>query len=271
MSLTNSQIDTLKDMKAGNAHASNLLAKKNENGIRKFYSEYMRLSRSIEKINSSTTNLKPVVKALNNYKDYVRKKNPFTSQSKFESTIIEEFLCRILKQKFGNDVLRYGSVNAYSSMYFSYPNISEFKRGVEIKINTKNQDVGIFKYEQIKTEHRDGKDVFVPIVCVECKTYLDKTMLEGSIATAQKIKNGNPQCLFLIVTEAYQVSSEVDPLSSQIDGIFILRKQKNSPTNMEEPNPIYAEVIDNLLKTIRKHLNAKTIPFEKILERGYFV
>ena len=30
-------------------------------------------------------------------------------------------------------------------------------------------------------------------------------MLEGSVSTAAKIKNGNPKCLFFIVTETYEV------------------------------------------------------------------
>ncbi|MFQ6055585.1 MAG: Bpu10I family restriction endonuclease, partial [Methanosarcinales archaeon] len=39
----------------------------------------------------------------------------------------------------------------------------------------------------------------IPIVSIECKTYRDKTMFEGSVSTAEKIKKGNLYCIFLIV------------------------------------------------------------------------
>ena len=54
---------------------------------------------------------------------------------------------------------------------------------------------------------------------------LDKTMYEGSVATADKIKTGNPYCLFYLVTETYDISSDVDIQTSKIDDIYVLRKQ----------------------------------------------
>jgi len=42
-------------------------------------------------------------------------------------------------------------------------------------------------------------------------------MLDGSIVTAEKIKNDNPYCLFLVVTECYDVSLDVDPAYSRIN------------------------------------------------------
>ena len=53
-------------------------------------------------------------------------------------------------------------------------------------------------------------------------------LLEGSVSTAAKIKNGNPKCLFFIVTETYDVGDAVDIETSQIDNIYILRKQKRA-------------------------------------------
>jgi hypothetical protein len=42
-------------------------------------------------------------------------------------------------------------------------------------------------------------------------------MLEGSIATAEKIKYGNPYSLFFVVTERYAVDLSIDPVYSKID------------------------------------------------------
>ena len=93
---------------------------------------------------------------------------------------------------------------------------------------------------------REKRVLKVPIISIECKTYLDKTMLEGSVSTAEKIKKGNPQAKFYIVTETYDVDYEVDIYGTQIDQIYVLRKQKREKTNSKDLNPISAEVIKNL-------------------------
>ena len=208
------------------------------------------------------------MKALNNYKNFVRQENPFSPQTKFEPTIIEEFICRMLKAKFGNDTLMYGSVSAYSSLYFTYLSKEAFKSGVELKINAKNQDVGIYKKETLITN--DGKEhpIFIPIVCIECKTYLDKTMYEGSVATAIKIKNGNPRCLFFIVTETYDVSGDVDIDTTQIDNIYVLRQQRRKQN--KPVKDISADVLQRMLYEIDRRLSTERSSVdEMITTKGY--
>ena len=196
-------------------------------------------------------------------------KKIFSAQSKFESTIIEEYLCRILKNKFGNDVLQYGPVQAYSSLYFSYSDKSSFKQGVEIKLNVKNQDVGIYKRERLSVNSDKNYSVFIPIVCIECKTYLDKTMYEGSVATANRIKMGNPYCTFIIVTETYDIKKEVDIETSLIDNIYVLRKQRRNEHN-KNPNPIFADVIRSLLDFIRSKLDSRRKSVDELIKTiGY--
>lgn len=100
---------------------------------------------------------------------------------------------------------------------------------------------------------------------MECKTYLDKTMLEGSIATAEKIKMGNPYCLFFIVTETYDVDYEVDPSYSRIDAIFVLRKQKR--TRNGSVNPIRYEVVYDLYECTRKHIESDWSNIEENIQK----
>ena len=102
----------------------------------------------------------------------------------------------------------------------------------------------------------------VPVVSIECKTYIDKTMLEGSIATAEKIKSGNPYCLFLVVTEWYDVSYEVDPAYSRIDQIYVLRKQKRKAN---KNNPINYTVVNDLLERDWSNIEQKLTETGKIL------
>ena len=149
----------------------------------------------------------------------------------------------LIRQKGEEQDYSIGNIRAYSNMYFSPKNFESFKEDPAIKINQKDQDFAIYRNITL-TVKDESINISVPVVSMECKTYLDKTMLEGSIATAEKIKMGNPYCLFFIVTETYDVSYDVDPIYSRIDAIFVLRKQKR-PRN-GRLNPISYEVVYDL-------------------------
>ena len=79
-------------------------------------------------------------------------------------------------------------------------------------------------------------------------------MLEGSIATAEKIKSGNPYCKFYIVTERYDVDREVEVKHSRIDQIFVLRKYTDK---------ICADVVKLLIKYVDDHLKQQWTDIEK--------
>lgn len=263
MPLASNQIKYLETLKKeGNCHASNILAKKDDERIDIFFDEYKKFSESL------LGSLADSVNALNDYKDYVHQNSAFSPQSKFAPTIIEEYVCRILKKEFGNDVLQYGSVSAYSSLYFSYTGKSSFKEGIDLRLNVKEQDVGIYKKEILTSNIGEAHEIFIPIVCIECKTYLDKTMYEGSVATADKIKSGNPHCMFLIVTETYGVNKNVDIETSNIDNIYIIRKQRTAKTGVK--NPICKDVVKHMLESIREHLESNRLPVNEMVEKyGY--
>ena len=94
------------------------------------------------------------------------------------------------------------------------------------------------------------------------KYNLNKTMLEGSIATAEKIKNGNPYCRFCIVTETYEVDLEVDIRNTRIDQIYVLRKRNKNA-------PIDADVVKLIYDDTNKHLKNKWSDIEKnIRDKG---
>jgi len=203
----------------------------------------------------SDKNLLQKIKCFKSYREYVKKinkKNIFSSQSKFESSIMEEFLYHLFKE-YEKENIEVGSIKAYTSLYFSS---KSFKTEPEMKINEKNQDFAIYRRLklELKNENKNSDtscvlNVAIPVIAIECKTYLDKTMLEGSIATAEKIKMGNPHCKFFILTEAYNVKYEVDVTISRIDNIFVLRKGKSS-----ENKDIDENVMIELYKSVKDHL-----------------
>ncbi len=156
-----------------------------------------------------------------------------------------------------------GGIRAYSNLYFAPENFKAFVKKPNMQVNVKDQDFTIYRAITIKADG-EKKTINVPVVSIECKTYIDKTMLEGSIATAEKIKNGNPYSLFLVVTEWYDVSYDVDPAYSRIDQIFVLRKQKR---RSNRNNPIYFEVVRDLFNFVKEHLERDWSNIEQKLKR----
>ena len=188
---------------------------------------------------------------LNEYKKHIGKIES-TFQSKLASSVLEEFLYYLFKDFVSNLKIPrtlLGGTRAYSNLYFCPPNLKEFQDRSFISINEKDQDFSIYRPVEIQSGN-EKKLINIPLVSIECKTYLDKTMLEGSIATAEKIKLGNPYCMFLVVTETYQVSYAVDPKYSRIDQIFVLRKDNLS-------NPILPDVVIHLFDAVTKHLSSQ--------------
>ena len=248
-------------------HGKNILAKINSNNridilekVIPHYNEFRSVNKNL--IGFKDQIITKRVECLNSYYEYLKSKNydqVFSSQSKFRSTILEEFMFYLFrdyleekKNEIGNtatEVLKLGSPKAYTNLYFKAKNVGEFINSPQIGINQKDQDFSIYMTLKLKI----GNEVFrtnIPIISIENKTYIDKTMLEGSIATAEKIKSGNPYSYFCIVTERYDVSFDVDPAYSRIDQIYVLRKSKRSESRNKK---IYPDVVIKLFKDSKEH------------------
>ena len=189
----------------------------------------------------------------------------FDSRSKIRSTILEEFMYLLLlkatndlKSKVGehSKYVKCGSIKAYSNLYLTGKGVVDFIKKPEVKINTKDQDYAVYRSVPIlisnegKNSEIISKEIAnVPIIAIENKTFLDKTMLEGSVATAEKVKLGNPYSTYIVVTETYAVDNEVDPIYSRIDQIFVLRKCKHDKDN-RLVQPISPDVVLKIVELV---------------------
>ena len=258
-------------------HWSNINNKLNSDKLSSKQNQF--LSRCIEEYlkydeNFDINNIDKMTQAWNNYLQYVRLNNInketgkalFTAQSKFEPTILEESIFRMFKC-FVDNTIKASSIKAYCNMYFAPLDFKQFKKDTTYRFNVKDQDFALYKDVEVLIG-TTKQTIPVPIVAIECKTYLDKTMLEGSIATAEKIKNGNPYCYFCIVTECYDVGYDVDIKTTRIDQIYVLTKQKGRSKKSE----IKADVLEQLDKDIKKHLSCKWSDVEKnIKDKGVVI
>lgn len=66
----------------------------------------------------------------------------------------------------------------------------------------------------------------IPVVAIECKTYLDKTMLEGSSRAAEEVKARNPNGLYIVVMEWLKLSDAVNLRAFQGRSNLCLTKTK---------------------------------------------
>lgn len=99
----------------------------------------------------------------------------------------------------------------------------------------------------------------VPAVAIECKTYLDKTMLEGSSTAGAQLLARNPNAMYVVVAEWLKLTDKVNLKKYRVDQIFVLRKQKNTDREFRydegyEKNPIYPDVVEALFEMVREHL-----------------
>ncbi len=265
MALDQKQIKFLENIVKNCVHGKNILSKKAEEQIDIFYNEYIKFYTIMQ-----SDNIDDKIISFINYKIYVAEKNKkndkplFSAQSKFEPSILEEFLYHIFKNLIkNNNIIRVGSVKAYNNLYFAPTNLEEFKQNNFIRVNEKDQDFAIYKDIILKDDDK-SIELSIPIIAIECKTYLDKTMLEGSIATAEKIKSGNPHCKFYILTETYEVNLNVDPATSRIDNIFVLKKgRKNNRSHM-----VCSEVVMDLYNEVKNYLSSDWSNIEKNIENN---
>ena len=247
-------------------HASNIVKKhddgKNEKQLTLIAEKYLIfLEGNIRLKGYSDDVIVKRVKLLNDYYNFIHSKgfdNLYTSQSKFRSTILEEFLFLLFKDFVkeyqdkleGGDNLDSGSVKAYSNLFVKAKSFEEFVATPQLAVIEK--DLGYAIYRRFALSVNDGRSVClqVPAVAVEAKTFIDKTMLDGIIATAEKVKNGNPYAMFVAVSETYDVSFDVDPAYSQIDQIYVLRKS----TRGSAWNDVETDVVLRMFGEIRSHL-----------------
>ena len=213
------------------------------------------------------------VDCLNTYYNFIHNAgydNTFSSQGKFRPTILEEFMYLLFKDILSEkktaydkyDTLASGSVKAYSNLFFKPSSFESFVKKPEIGINEKDQDYAIYRTFKLSIDGKGEKTVRVPAVAIEVKTYIDKTMLDSIIATAEKLKSGNPYTLFIAVSEWYDVSTDVDPSYSRIDQIYVLRKGKHKSTW----NNIDSNIVLSVFNSIQKHLERPWSDVKRRLE-----
>lgn len=231
--------------------------------------------------------LKKRVELFSIYKDYIDKQKyaeAFDSRSNLHSSVLEEFvfyLFRDLVLSFSDKAL-IGKAHTFKDIFFNAPNYSEMVAKPYALIEKKDHDfvIGVNIETTLKCGSGSATQVEtlqIPAVAIECKTYLDKTMLEGSSTAAEQLKNKNPNAIYFVVSEWLKLTENINLKKFKVDQIYILRKQKNTDREYRylstyRKNPIFAEVVTRLFQDVKNHLNNDWEGGIKFgLDRGYLL
>jgi len=240
--------------------------------------------------------LKQRVQLFADYKDFIDQQHyaeKFDSRSNLHSSVLEEFMFYLFKDlisDFGQHAL-IGKSHAFKDVFFFPPSYSAMLVRPYAKIERKDHDFVIgatyvasfdaktppietvlseasetrieetpVNYDEVAVTPDAESHLFdIPAVAIECKTYLDKTILEGSSRAAEELKARHPNGLYIVVMEWIKLTEAVNPRKYKVDQIYILRKQKNTDREYRylegyEKKPLAIDVVTHLFRTVRSHL-----------------
>jgi hypothetical protein len=209
------------------------------------------------------------VKLFSEYKEFIDQQKyaeKFDSRSNLHSSVLEEFiyyLFRDLVFEFSQTAIL-GKAYTFKDIFFNSSSYKEMVLMPNAKIEKKDHDFIIGVNIQANLNCDGSKKIEkhswqIPAVAIECKTYLDKTMLEGSSTAAEQLKHRNPNAIYIVVAEWLKLTEQVNLKKFKVDQIYILRKQKNTDREFRyaatyKKNPIYADAVEHLFNNVKQHL-----------------
>lgn len=181
------------------------------------------------------------VELLNGYKDFIEQKayaEAFDSRSNLQSSVLEEFCCylfRDLVKSISKNAL-IGKAHAFKDIFYNSSSFNEMVSTPSFHIERKDHDfvIGVSVEAKFRCEGSEAvqtETLQIPAVAIECKTYLDKTMLEGASTAASQLLVINPNALYIVLSEWLKLTDNVNLQKFKVDQIYVLRKQKTPTGN----------------------------------------
>ena len=268
------------------------------------YHEWIRELQDIQGTQKET--VQQLVDATNRYKEFVELDLIFDSledflyrqkgQLKLDNSILEEFLPHLFHKGLDleNSSIELGPQKTFAGLSFM-SSLSSPGPGGHPTLRTKNQDFALSKRLYMMTSFdKDFKDAEriesdLGYVCVECKTNLDKTMLQEAIATSRDLKMAVPSSLYFVVCEFLDMTP-VSIISTHIDDVFIVRKAKRMPSNVRQryrnaeerqkyrdeyvefldSSRYYADVFQRMVDKVQSVVDEGGPAEDEVLKQGYF-
>lgn len=221
------------------------------------------------------------------YKDFIDQQHyaeKFDSRSNLHSSVLEEFIYYMFRDLLLDfeGVPLVGKSHAFKDMFFAPKNFQEMVHTPSLRIEKKDHDfvIGISinaKFQCHGSGTVEESEFEIPAVAIECKTYLDKTMLEASSTAAEQLKYKNPNSKYILVMEWLKLSDSINLQKYKVDQIYVFRKQKNTDREFRyddgyDKKPIDPFVIKHLFNMVREHLTSDWGgDVSEGLERGWLI
>ncbi len=218
--------------------------------IQMFYENiYLPTRKKLESFIFSETNKSAFYDAADVINEYYNKIVDFsdeyeiTSQSKFASTFLEEISTYLFK-----DVpeIKSGEFGVYNKKIYAGLKIGKNK---QIDIITKDVDFCIGKKVDISIGGQPAKELILPVVAVEVKTYLDATMFGEIKSSSKAIRSASPNSQTYVLMGYKDLADEhiiAARQDSALTEMFVLRKDKNSPIDAEALYLYWKEIVTTI-------------------------
>jgi hypothetical protein len=211
------------------------------------------------------------VRLLNEYKEFLDQQHyaeKFDSRSNLHSSILEEFMYYLFRDIVHgiSETALIGKSHSFKDVFFRAPSYKEMIIKPHALFEIKDHDFAIgasikATMKCLGSDTIEEHDWDIPAVAIECKTYLDKTMLQDVSTAAEQLKQKNPNAMYIVVAEWLKLTESVNLKKYKIDQIYVLRKQKNTDREFRydaeyHKNPIYADVVEHCFNSVRDFLTA---------------
>lgn len=208
-----------------------------------------------------------IVNVLNEYRNIsipILEKRSNSGQEGLRSTILEEFMYIIFNrvtEDIFNEVpenLFLGKAKSYVDLTFTPHSFPQLFQDPIPYIHMKDQDfvIGATFDLTISTNGKESKQkILVPVLAIECKTYIEKNMLDSCAGTARRLKSAMPYCMYMVVAE-YMKMESATPELTDIDEVYVLCKATVGQRHrgIEGIHKIDAELIKDLVDEVSEHV-----------------
>ena len=120
-----------------------------------------------------------------------------------------------------------------------------------------------------------SNEIVIPVVAIECKTYIERNMLDSCAGTATRLKKALSYCMYIVASE-YMKLEDAQPELTNIDEVFVLCKATNSDRLSRKrrdaaPHIVHSDLVIDLYNMVSRHINAIWWQPEDALDTGKII
>lgn len=216
---------------------------------RDYYEPFRKAMFAVDFTNPSMEDFKEATRHFNTYYKHLSefiKENKITSQSKLESTLLEELSVYLFKDipEIKQNRLDFYNKGIYAGL--------KINNDLSLDIIKKDVDFCIGRKVRITIEGQSSIEITVPIVSVEVKTYLDATMFGEIKSSSKTLKSATPNSKAYVLMGYKCLADEhifAARQDSTLDEMFVLREGEGKPVDAYALR-IYWEEVANAIKHV---------------------